>query len=157
MFNPVIHILNPSRSVLKPPVPDAHVTGLLAPLAQAGGGSFKSFMGTTEVLIDAHPGHAYVAFRVNGESAAMAAMVWDVFPRGVWETLIESHHTLMQNPRPDDSVKKSVPKNIPWLAVSLDRHWAASADDYKRKQIVIQLWAMSLAIHARQARALANN
>jgi hypothetical protein len=157
MQNLVIHILNPSWMVLKPPEPDARALGIFAPLAQAGGGSFKSGLGDTEVLVDAHPGHAYFAFRINGQAAAMAAMVWDTFPKGVWKTLVESHHTLMQNPKLNVLVEKAAPQIIPWLAISFDRDWAKAADDSKRRRLVTQLWAMSLAIHAHQKKMLASN
>jgi hypothetical protein len=114
MFNPKIYILNQGWSLIKPPVPDAHTAGIFAPLAQADGGQFKSDLGITDVLVDAHPGHAYFAFRVNDEPAALAAAVWEPSPQTTaWNDLLEAHRELMQNPEPDAGVAVAVPQAIP--------------------------------------------
>jgi hypothetical protein len=158
IFNPKIYILNPGWSLMKLPVPDPHTTGIFAPLAQANGGQFKSDLGITDVLVDAHPNHAIFAFRVNDEPAALAAAVWEPSPQTTaWNDLLEAHRELMQNPEPDATVAMSVPQAIPWLVVSIHHAWAKAADDFCRQQIIIQLWAMSLAIHAHQQRSLAKN
>lgn len=158
IFNPKIYILNAGWSLMKLPVPDPHTTGIFAPLARAAGGQFKSDLGITDVLVDAHPGHAYFAFRVNDEPAALAAAVWEPSAQTTaWNDLLEAHRKLMQNPEPDATVAATVPQAIPWLVVSIHHDWAKAADDFCRQQIIIQLWAMSLAIHAHQQRSLAKN
>jgi len=158
MFSPKIHILNAGWSPIKTPVPDAHTAEIFAPLAQATGGQFKSDLGITDVLVDAHRGHAYFAFRVNDEPAALAAAVWEPSAQTTaWNDLLEAHRELMQNPEPDAKVVAAVPQEIPWLVVSIHNDWAKAAGEFRRQQIIVQLWAMSLAIHAHQQRLLAKN
>ena len=158
MFNPKIYILNPGWSLIKTPVPDAHTVGIFAPLAQANGGQFKSDLGITDVLVDAHLGHAYFAFRVNDEPAALATAVWEPSAQTTtWNDLLAAHRELMKNSESDTTVAATVPQAIPWLVVSIHQEWAKAADEFCRQQIIIQLWAMSLAIHAHQQRSLAKN
>jgi hypothetical protein len=104
-------------------------------------------LGRVEIRASVYPFGAFLAMKINGESAAGAELVWDSFvSQDAWAAINQLHQALIGDAV---SVAPGPPPSNPWLGIAFFPNLYHRLSPEQRAIAIAALWGRSYSIRQR--------